>query len=235
MFSTIALSLTLLFASSAAANALQKNKVLNCYYNNTYYSPGEKKIRYTSDGLYCITQECENGRMKARRTQLSECEVKTCQIGEILTRRDGECCSYCKSLCDPACPDNSTCSNDSSCLCDPGFYEKNSVCVDVNECLDTTLSDCGSGTKCVNTVGNYTCDCLEGYDRINFSQCSLRSGVKLQQRIGNGDRYYYYYYYYDTEIKKQLLQGAITSGIGLLIFVCILFTTFVVFKIWRKH
>ena len=124
MFSTIALSflLTTLFAS--AANALPNNEIY-CLMHSKRYELGEKKITYTPDGLYCITQECENGSMTARRTQLSECEVKTCKKGEILTKRAGECCSYCEStdFCDPACPDNSNCFN-RSCLCNPGFYKK---------------------------------------------------------------------------------------------------------------
>ena len=34
---------------------------------------------------------------------------------------------------------------------------------DINECLDASLYDCDVNAVCVNTIGNYTCQCVEGY------------------------------------------------------------------------
>ena len=38
--------------------------------------------------------------------------------------------------------------------------------IDINECLDGT---CGENAKCVNTEGNYTCECDPGFTGDGYS------------------------------------------------------------------
>jgi len=40
---------------------------------------------------------------------------------------------------------------------------------DVNECADPLLNDCTQ--TCTNTVGGYTCGCLEGFTKHNATFC----------------------------------------------------------------
>ena len=42
---------------------------------------------------------------------------------------------------------------------------------DVDECSDTQFNSCSENSKCVNAIGNYTCQCNEGYDGNGFN-CS---------------------------------------------------------------
>ena len=38
------------------------------------------------------------------------------------------------------------------------------LCVDMNECLSKNINECQKNTACVNTVGSYRCDCLDGFE-----------------------------------------------------------------------
>ncbi|XP_023224351.1 adhesion G protein-coupled receptor E2-like isoform X3 [Centruroides sculpturatus] len=58
------------------------------------------------------------------------------------------------------------------CLCNKGFkaietfYKpgtKYQYCEDIDECLDVNI--CGSNSNCINTVGNFTCSCIDGFVR----------------------------------------------------------------------
>ncbi|XP_023224350.1 latent-transforming growth factor beta-binding protein 1-like isoform X2 [Centruroides sculpturatus] len=58
------------------------------------------------------------------------------------------------------------------CLCNKGFkaietfYKpgtKYQYCEDIDECLDANI--CGSNSNCINTVGNFTCSCIDGFVR----------------------------------------------------------------------
>ena len=59
------------------------------------------------------------------------------------------------------------------CICRPGFQLVQNVCVDIDEC-EKNKNACGEYLnldsnsteptgKCTNTIGSYTCDCIEGY------------------------------------------------------------------------
>ncbi len=39
------------------------------------------------------------------------------------------------------------------------------ICLDINECLNSSLHNCSAEAKevCVNNNGSYTCDCQQGY------------------------------------------------------------------------
>ena len=42
---------------------------------------------------------------------------------------------------------------------------------DMDECAETADTLCGSNEVCVDTVGNFTCSCREGYERDDQQQC----------------------------------------------------------------
>ena len=42
------------------------------------------------------------------------------------------------------------------------MYNTYSHNVDIDECFNGT-DNCSSSALCINTVGNYTCDCLPGF------------------------------------------------------------------------
>ena len=71
------------------------------------------------------------------------------------------------------CPDNSHCNNTFGsyiCECDLGYEDDGMECVDIDECLDTSLYDCQHNSSCQNNVGSYTCLCDTGFaeDSPNF-------------------------------------------------------------------
>ena len=35
---------------------------------------------------------------------------------------------------------------------------------DVDECNDTQLNSCSENAICINSIGNYSCECNEGYN-----------------------------------------------------------------------
>ena len=42
---------------------------------------------------------------------------------------------------------------------------------DINECLLPDLQNCTSSEVCVNIVGSFRCNCVEGYERIYGGSC----------------------------------------------------------------
>lgn len=68
------------------------------------------------------------------------------------------------------------------CMCNPGFTGNGSECsgkpptiqlelqtlqrafADINECSNSTLNDCHVYATCINSVGNYSCECMQGFD-----------------------------------------------------------------------
>ncbi|XP_037328226.2 adhesion G protein-coupled receptor E1 [Pungitius pungitius] len=54
--------------------------------------------------------------------------------------------------------------------CGPGYQAKDGRCVDEDECADQL---CGNNTNCINTIGNFTCQCNQGYrekeGHVNFT------------------------------------------------------------------
>ncbi|KAB0363192.1 hypothetical protein FD754_007348, partial [Muntiacus muntjak] len=94
------------------------------------------------------------------------------------TCEDVDECSRNSTICGPS----SICTNipgKYSCSCLPGFFspgvwspEKPEAfkCADVNECLDRYIDEClqdpsrcGPNSVCTNTLGSYSCGCIEGF------------------------------------------------------------------------
>ncbi|XP_064596190.1 transmembrane matrix receptor MUP-4-like isoform X2 [Liolophura sinensis] len=78
---------------------------------------------------------------------------------------------WCEKQCtgsDFQCPGNTTCMRKNSreqalCQCSLGFNKTRfGQCIDADECSDNP-GICGNHSTCINTVGNYTCRCHEGY------------------------------------------------------------------------
>ncbi|CAI2351870.1 unnamed protein product [Caenorhabditis sp. 36 PRJEB53466] len=84
---------------------------------------------------------------QCRNTQGSyRCDPKKCGDGELQNPVTGECTSI-------------TCPN--------GYYPKNGMCIDIDEC--SSGHNCGSGEECVNTPGAFRCQqkgnlCAHGYE-----------------------------------------------------------------------
>ena len=61
------------------------------------------------------------------------------------------------------------------------------ISLDINECLDISQYTCDVNAVCVNTIGNYTCQCNDGYMGngkvcsgkfyISFSNCFIMALV----------------------------------------------------------
>ncbi|CAI4227162.1 unnamed protein product [Auanema sp. JU1783] len=83
---------------------------------------------------------------QCRNTQGSyRCDPKKCGEGELQNPQTGECTSI---------------------ECPLGFYPKNGMCNDVDECAEANR--CGPAEQCINTPGSYRCQemgnmCAEGY------------------------------------------------------------------------
>lgn len=61
------------------------------------------------------------------------------------------------------------------------FDQKTQTCVDINECEAT--KPCGeSNSKCVNTVGSYTCECFPGYHLEN-QKCVDIDECRVDRRV----------------------------------------------------
>ncbi|XP_071976590.1 uromodulin-like [Engystomops pustulosus] len=57
-----------------------------------------------------------------------------------------------------------------TCKCPSGFYSPTPYsCVDINECLNSSLSRCHPLATCLNTNGNYSCSCPYGYFGDGFN------------------------------------------------------------------
>uniref|UniRef100_G1Q6V7 EGF-like domain-containing protein n=1 Tax=Myotis lucifugus TaxID=59463 RepID=G1Q6V7_MYOLU len=77
------------------------------------------------------------------------------------------------------CPEHSECANSLgsySCHCQDGFIFNNSLCEDIDECLDM----CPFNATCTNTLGNYFCTCHPGFapsnGRLNFTEQEVECG-----------------------------------------------------------
>ncbi|KAH3858373.1 hypothetical protein DPMN_100996 [Dreissena polymorpha] len=57
------------------------------------------------------------------------------------------------------------------CICIKGYsFDNNGNCVDIDECAVNHHDPCGHRGQCANTIGGYTCSCLQGWS--NDSLCS---------------------------------------------------------------
>ncbi|XP_071941365.1 uncharacterized protein [Antedon mediterranea] len=58
------------------------------------------------------------------------------------------------------------------CECNAGYMlqKDQAKCKDINEC-NSIYNDCPSNSMCVNSKGNYTCICIEGFEENDKGQC----------------------------------------------------------------
>lgn len=123
-----------------------------------------------------------------------------CDDGDLCTRDDrceaGLCVGTARTCpvpsgvcagaaCEPAtgecvvtdsCPVGSSCT-DAGCVCDEGYEEGESGCVDLNECEDTP---CQVGRTCVNLNGSFACLCptgTTGADCVPACECPWEVGT----------------------------------------------------------
>lgn len=73
--------------------------------------------------------------------------------------------------------------------CEPGFVERNGVCADLDECVETADA-CSGRATCVNREGGYDCMCPVGWESVGRS-CQLAM-CQLRYTQGHGDLYVTY-------------------------------------------
>ena len=62
------------------------------------------------------------------------------------------------------------------------FYKEVSTIIsDVNECNDGS-HECSPNATCTNEMGNYTCDCKDGFSGNGFS-CQGRTGLLIYNHL----------------------------------------------------
>jgi len=91
---------------------------------------------------------------------------------------DGVTCVF-DQLCQDTCGKDAVCTDDGSdartCVCPQGFEgepDNPSVgCENVDECA-AGIDDCDANSMCIDTVGGFVCDCLEGFESDGSGGCS---------------------------------------------------------------
>ncbi|KAL7263053.1 hypothetical protein ACSBR1_001264 [Camellia fascicularis] len=109
---------------------------------------------------------------------------------------DNETCDEAKrNLTSYACGDHSDCykaeiGHGYLCKCSEG-YKGNAYlsdgCKDIDECADPNLNQCVEESKCLNTLGNYTCSCPKrhhGDGKTDGTRCTAGRVIVLQIVIG---------------------------------------------------
>ncbi|PQP92228.1 wall-associated receptor kinase 2 [Prunus yedoensis var. nudiflora] len=96
-------------------------------------------------------------------------------------------CQYARYNATYACKGNSNCREKSTgyiCVCNPGFHGNPYLhdCQDINEC---DSNPCENG-KCINTPGNYTCECDSGYHNEDKIKCIKVPSPKKYLKISLG-------------------------------------------------
>ena len=72
------------------------------------------------------------------------------------------------------CGGNTQCVND-QCRCLSGFSgnaESDVGCLDINECNNSTLNNCGPNSICTNTQGSFSCSCRPGFSGLPTVNCT---------------------------------------------------------------
>ncbi|CAB3398665.1 unnamed protein product [Caenorhabditis bovis] len=113
-------------------------------------------------------------------------------------------------LCNDCDPLFGTCI-DGVCGCMKGFRSLGKVCIDLNECDNGAI--CGPNSRCVNTVGSYTCECDSGFQidgtcKIGPEACQDEFDINLtEEDCNNGRQEIRYYYDSLTASCKQFFYG----------------------------
>ena len=128
----------------------------------------------------------QDGSVKCTHEDDTKCPPLNCPVSEQFSI-SGECCRFCPGMdfCgmyqESQCHSNATCRNLKTnflCTCKEGYWGNGLLCQDINECLREGAFDgpnCGLNTRCVNTPGSYSCQCLDGFEPIpgvGFGQTS---------------------------------------------------------------
>ena len=77
----------------------------------------------------------------------------------------------CQGSC-TACGNVKECDKTQGCICEDGY--RGDLCnQNINECNETNVSQNCTGLNevCVDTIGSYVCQCLDGYERNDTDQC----------------------------------------------------------------
>ncbi|CAF1457750.1 unnamed protein product, partial [Adineta ricciae] len=168
----------------------------NCSGNEKSYSCQCPPGRTLNHALNCAV--CDDGLAGPNCSLICDCEFGECNVnaaGEAdkCTCANGYTGYRCDRYIDYCSPINDTCNTNRtnqicklsptntdksnlqagySCLCQSGYerVSNNSVCTDINECLQKSMQEniCpASTTTCVNLEGSYRCDCRPGYIKTN--------------------------------------------------------------------
>ncbi|XP_054160261.1 protein kinase C-binding protein NELL2-like [Oppia nitens] len=156
-----------------------------CYLNQQVLQHGER-IRITpktgTNKDKCGECVCNDGKTSCKQI-ISEtmCPKLNCPPEQQIYR-ENECCKICAGtdFCgsgNDCHPTNGTCHNmmtEYICICNDGFDGDGRICTDINECDHKGGTDgnhCGQNTQCLNTLGSYKCECLQGFRRHNRFEC----------------------------------------------------------------
>ncbi|CAL1529164.1 unnamed protein product [Lymnaea stagnalis] len=105
------------------------------------------------------TNDCLCGQGSTRCDPVMGCICQSGFTGQFCSEDINECATG-----QLICPDNEVCVNlpgSSRCQCREGYYKKNEICTDVNECDDKQLHNCKQ--VCTNSLGSFNCSCYPGY------------------------------------------------------------------------
>lgn len=148
----------------------------NCLYLGKTFEHGQQ---FWSEP--CVRCECNDGGVSCAFVR-SNCPSLNCSVENQIVP-ENHCCPICEDedFCQTRpCHRDATCTKKKhgrDCNCNLGFFgdgEEN--CFDIDECkwapaIAEQLGGCGSGSRCINTPGNFHCECLPGYTKISNRTC----------------------------------------------------------------